>query len=757
VPHLFAPALFLSALLLFVIQPVVGKMLLPLLGGTPAVWTVCMTFFQAVLLGGYLYAHLSIQALGPRRQAALHMALLALPLTALAAWVVGVGSPIGVLSDLVTWAEQSPVTGLPLLLLTMVGLPAFALSASAPMLQRWYAATGAAGARDPYILYAASNAGSLGGLAAFPLVLEPNLRLGQLAWVWAGGFVVLVVLTGLCALPLRAAPPTADAAGAAEDLPALPWHRRPHWLLLAMVPSALMLGVTTYFSIDVAPVPLLWIVPLALYLVTFIVAFARPPRVLMLLARLLSPLLLLLVVFLMASGTRPPLAVTLGLHLAAFTGLALVLHGELARLRPEPARLTEYYLWVSLGGVLGGLFAAASPLMFPGVWEYPIALAAAVLLMPALGQGWRWFSLLFDGLAPLVVVGICAGLLYVVEAPASDVKVGPVSLTPTQVRLLVCYGIPVMLAAACLARPLRFALVVAGIGLVALAEDNRGQGYLFRERSFFAVVKVYNYDVTVKQAGMPDRVRPERWFVHGTTIHGIQHRGADGETPSPEPVGYFDRAGPVGDIYRVFSGDKRKKRVAVMGLGCGTMAAYAESPDQQFDFYEIDPVVIRVATDRELFTFLPDCKAKTRMIVGDARRRLEQNTDARYGLIFADAFSSDSVPVHLITREAVQLYFDRLEPDGVVALHISNRNIDLEPMLAALARDLNLVARKGSSDADDVTGRYATTWVVLARDASHLGPLAEEPWEPLTRKPHVRAWTDDFSNLLDVIDWGKWQ
>jgi SAM-dependent methyltransferase len=767
VTRLFAATLFVSAVLLFSVQPMVGRMVLPTLGGAPAVWNTCLVFFQAALLAGYLYAHLLAKA-PLRAQAAIHTGTLLLAVGALSFAAATVGAPLALPPWLLALVprETSPVPWLLLALAVTVGLPFFVLSASAPLLQRWFAATADPQARDPYFLYAASNAGSLLALLGYPLVLEPTLGLRRQGWVWAAGCCVLVALVVLCARKVPRAPAggasrdAEPAASAGADRPAdIPLRTRLRWLALAAVPSSLLLGVTTYLSTDIAPIPLLWVVPLALYLLTFVLVFARrspiPHRVAV---RILPITAMALVLALLVEATEPILAIV-ALHVVSFVTVSMVCHGELARERPDAAHVTTFYLWLSLGGVVGGLFnALLAPSVFPGLAEYPIALVAAFLLRPAgdapgggpavqRSPGLRRPAVL-DFLVPPLLGALA--LAFVAARPSVVAMAGDLGVAmerDARVARGILFAVPLFLAYLASRRPRRYGLTLAALLLAAIPVPGIHGRTLHAERNFFGVVRV-----TDDPHGEFHRL------VHGSTIHGRQ---AWGDPPSIEPLSYYALSGPIGEVFVLHRDHPASQSIAIVGLGAGTLASYAH-PDERWTFYEIDPAIERIARDPASFTFLRDAfpdPSRCKVEIGDARLRLADAPDRGFGLIVLDAFNSDAIPVHLMTREALALALRKLAPGGRLAFHISNRYLDLRPVLANLARDAAapLVAwyRDDSdlSDRERERGKLQSAWVVLAARREDLGRLAEpgSGWEALAPDPNAAVWTDDFSNVLGVF------
>jgi hypothetical protein len=722
-----AATLFLSAALIFVVEPLFARMVLPLLGGTPAVWATCMVFFQAALLAGYGYAHVATRWLGTRSQAILHLMLLASPAIVLPIALPGAWAP----------DPESPTRSLLGVLGMRVGLPFFVLAATGPLLQSWFARLGHASSKDPYFLYAASNAGSLLGLLSYPAALEPLLRLDEQSRLWTAGYGVYTALFIVCAVALiRHAPATHESHSAAVA-PRLAWSRRLRWIGLAAVPSSVMLGVTTYMTTDIGAVPLLWVIPLALYLLTFIVAFSRKQVVAARSFGRAFPVVMVLLIVVMY-GIRGAGILAIPFHLAAFFALALVCHRALAADRPVAAHLTAYYFLMSLGGVLGGLFnALLAPVIFTSIAEYPIALVAGCLLLPVL---WPLEHTKVTRIADIAVpLSVLVAGWVVLRRPLG-----------AEVRLVATAGLGLAIYSSSW-RPLRFGAATAAVFFAGASDPGT---VLHAERSFFAVSRV-------TRAGI-DPAHPAsaknplvNLLLHGTTNHGAQRIDPDTLEPvgSREPMTYFTRGGPVGQVFAAVG--SRARTVGIVGLGVGVMAAYAES-GQRFTYYEIDPVVIRVAEDARWFTYLHDARARgasVDIVLGDARLTIAKAPRARYDVMFLDAFSSDAVPVHLVTKEAVALYLERLAPHGLLALHVSNRYLDLPPMLCALARESRLVPRASVDDVrpGDEVGKTLSQWVVMARSEEDLGALArDERWREIDAKG-TRAWTDGFSNLIGLI------
>ena len=702
----WALTLFASALLLFWVQPMVARLLLPQLGGSPSVWNTCMVFFQVLLLAGYAYSHFLANRFSLKVQWAIHgtpllAALLSLPI----ALPASINAP---------W-EAQPTLWLLKNLFLMAGLPFFMLSTTGPLLQHWFSRS----TRDPYFLYSASNLGSLVALLGYPLLLEPALRLKQQSSVWAAAYGVFLILFAGCALMTR----RISGATTPDNIAPLPveWSRRLRWVLMAFVPSSLMLGVTTFLTTDIASVPLLWVVPLALYLVTFILAFSHrkvvPSKILL----KTLPIAVVALVFLMLTDTHNPAWLLIALHLLFFFIAALLCHTKLSEDRPASQHLTEFYLWLSVGGALGGSFnALVAPIIFRTIAEYPIMIVLACLVCGPRTEI-RWL----DWALPAALGITTATLAKYVTSP-----------------ILIIFGLPIVVCYFLSKRPLAFALGVAAVMLGAQCFTAVHGKTLHVERNFFGAIRV-----TLDPGGELRR------FYHGTTVHGCQYIDPG---RAAEPLAYYHRTGPFGIAYDAFIARSSSSHIAAIGLGAGAVAAYGHA-GQQWTFYEIDPAVLQVARNTNFFSFLARPGTSLDYKLGDARLRLREAAPANYGLIICDAFSSDVPPLHLMTLEAMDLYLSKLQPDGMLLFHISGRYLDLGPVLASLAKARGLVALECDEAAVVAAmkaGKYPSRWVAIARGAEHLGKLAsDERWQPLQSRPGMRVWTDDYSNLLSIFDW----
>lgn len=721
-------AIFASAALLFGIQPMFAKMILPLLGGSPSVWNTCVVFYEVALVLGYLYAH-AIRRLSPRIQVAVHMAVVLAPLIVL---------PIGVPAGWHPPATAYPVGWLLGLLCVGVGLPYLAVSATGPLLQSWFSTTAHESAADPYFLYVASNAGSLAALIGYPLLVEPFVGLSYQSRFWSIGYVAFVVSIVLCGIAVAYRSRTATAASE-PDRRAPPilsqtqdvdWMRRARWLVFAFVPSSLMLSVTTYLSSAIAPIPLLWVLPLSVYLITLILAFSRHPVSIAISTRA-SLWLLVPLVAIMTSQYPVPIEWAVALHVVAFFFIALVCHSRLAADRPHTERLTEFYLWLAVGGALGGIFnALIAPLVFKTVVEYPLVLVLACFLLRQKEGPKNLRRVVLDVVMPAVLFLVALLMVYV----GQRVPTGTPAWYPT-LAFAAGAGICVLI----FEYPLRFALGIAALMLVSVPYSRSLEDRLFVDRDFFGIP-------TVLASG------PYHVLIHSGTIHGAQNM-----SPSERdvPLTYYSRSGPLGDVFRALRPAVQHDPIALVGLGIGSATCYAQ-PSQRWTIYEIDPIVDRVAHDAALFTFLRDCVPSAQVILGDARLSLQNASHGSYGLMILDAYNSDYIPVHLITREAVALYLSRLSPDGVLAFHITNHNFDISPVLGNLAADAHLVClmRQDDSISAQETGRgvLPSTWLVMARTRQSVSPLLADPrWRSVAPAPDRRLWTDDYSSLLTVI------
>jgi hypothetical protein len=666
-PILYAGTIFLSAFLLFQVQPIIGKIVLPWFGGSAAAWTVCMLFFQLTLLLGYLYSHLSSSYLAPRRQAWLHAGLLlaaalTLPIIPGDGWKPSPG--------------DDPALLLLGLLAATIGLPYFLLSTTGPLVQHWFAQERPGSV--PYRLFALSNFASLLGLLSYPLLFEPQFTLKQMSTFWSAGFALFAVFCGTLAMNARGRG-NVPREPAAAGKPA--WRDTLLWCALAAVPTVVLMSATSHLTANIVPVPLLWVLPLVIYLLTYILCFesTRWYR-----RRLFLPAMAILTPVLVACSTYPSLmpsgiAWPTLLFCAAIFVYCMSCHGELARLKPPPAQLTAYFLMIALGGAIGGIFTGlVAPRIFNDDYELILSCIAAVC-----------------------TVGAACLHRHAGHAP-------PVRAVKATV------------------------LFTTLLGVMWAANAISPSTPTIKARNFYGTVKV-------KDSGSGES--RTRQLTHGVIIHGRQFLN-----PSRQhwPTTYFGSAGGAGIAIAAGRNDG-PQHVGIIGLGIGTMAAYCRRGDV-YRFYEINPLVEQFA--REHFTYLRDCPARKEIAIGDARLVMEAEPSQQFDVLAVDAFSGDAVPVHLLTQEAFAIYFRELKPNGVLAVHVSNRYLDLVPVVKKAADTFKRVAYLSASGSDEARGLKASTWVLVGQreQLSRFTSLRELP-----PAPDVRAWTDDYSSLLGIM------
>lgn len=728
----FILGVFLNAALLFLVQPMVGKLLLPKLGGTPAVWNTCLVFFQLALLAGYAYAWLQGRLKTHAMRVLVHLVFLGL---------AAVFLPIASGANLQPPTDRLPTWWLLWTLLGLVGLPFIAISTTGPLLQRWFSDTDHKDASDPYFLYAASNAGSLLGLLAYPFVIERYTTLSEQRIGWSIAYALAAGLTLACGvmamrrLRARGSASAGVVSGAAGDEgAAITWSRRGLWVLLAAAPSSLSMGCAQHLTTDIAAMPLLWVAPLAVYLLSFVLAFSRSAQWLSEPVGWAIPIFAGLVYYMKMQGNSARLDLVVQFNLLLLLTGAWACHGRLAGLRPHASRLTEYFVWVAVGGALGGMFnALAAPMIFNDVWEYPIAIALVLVLgMPSL--------------ATVSVLGLDVGRQLGVKGARLGTMV------------------------------LKMALVV-GLAVWALrtqkvAVEDKAFVLQRRDRTFFGVLRV---------ATTRDGVIRE--LLHGTTSHGMQFVKA---LQRSKPRMYYHLESSVGKVMTWLAADGRPRRVAAVGLGTGTMAYYAALPTSvvaaaakgettaevgigrdepvihnPFTFYEIDPKIVELATDARYFSYIEEAKqagGSVDFVLGDARQTLAQAPRGSYDVIVLDAFSSDAIPMHLLTKEAVAMYFDKLAPGGVVAMHVSNRHLDLAVMMRELAKEMGVVAVGGNRIVrpdQQQDGMTMSEWLMLTRTEADAKVMLDHPDSfrriDTSADGSIRPWSDDYSNVFEVM------
>ena len=731
---LFLITILTGSFLLFLVQPMIARMALPRLGGAPAVWNSAMLVYQALLLAGYAYAHRLTQT-SPRRQAIIHIILFAVAIL----WL-----PIG-LANLQPPADGSPIFWVPWLLIASIGPLFFVVAAQAPLMQRWYSMSGNQG--EPYALYAASNIGSFGGLIAYPILVEPFTTLQSQKWIWSGIYLALMALVGICAIQIwrTAGANTTPTEAAANEAP-IGWRRRLYWIILAAVPSGLMLSTTSHLTTDLMAMPLIWVIPLGIYLLSFSVAFADNQKPAYWISRFAPIVLIVSAAFVFVVWGKAAIG-GLTASLSLLFIVAVALHNEMYRTRPAPAQLTSFYLMMSVGGVLGGFFCAiVAPLLFDWTWEHPILILMAAALLPAipllrLNEN--------DPRLPLimVVIGVIAlalGLFGGISEPveSSFTKILLAATIMTLGIAVAGFRIPFLLAVAGL-------LTING-GWYSVQQSLDG----VRMRSYFGT-----YTVNASESG---RVR---WLNHGTTMHGMQLL----DDPT-RPISYYPDTSGVGiamlNAPRLYGPEAS---IGVVGLGTGTLACYRR-PGQYWQFFEIDPLVIEIARERKIFSFLEKCAPDVPITLGDARLTLAAVPEGKFDILALDAFSSDSIPLHLLTKEAFATYRKALKPDGILLVHISNRYIDLNPVVAAEAKANGWsAALRHDSPTEQLInrGNRASQWIALSRDPAKLAELTgkvdkvksryynSEQWLQLDAPGKTSPWTDDYASVLPHLSLWK--
>jgi hypothetical protein len=838
VPLLFAATLFVSAFLLFLVQPLIAQMILPLLGGTPAVWNTCMVFFQAALLAGYAYTHSATTYMPVKRQTLVQGGLLLLPLIFVLPFTIGDWTPA---------TEVNPIWSVLYILLLVVGLPFFVVATSAPLLQRWFSSTGHPSAKDPYFLYGASNFGSMLALLSYPFFFQRLFELPDMAWVWTMVYGVLVVLVGICAFVVWRASAPAVLLAAGSDAPPVPlpvaeaqqsitrrvgrqrvkpalmptvapvakdiereltWPRRLRWIALAAAPSSLMLGVTTYMSTDIAPIPLMWIIPLSLYLLSFILVFARwpvpwtgtPHRIFV----YLQPLALLTLGMIAFGAWNVNLMWTILAHLTAFFACVMVCHGELAKDRPPARQLTEFYLWMSVGGVLGGIFnSLIAPLIFKSIIEYFLVLLVVLFLRPQT-HFWAWIrrkpepaddhgweEYLLD-----IGYAACLGLLAyaLLRLSLSQTFWRPRNETAETydfarylwdkyesmfgmprrtayswarwTELLLIEGIPAVICLAFGGRPLRLGLGVVGLFAVNYFMLYAGETeYIYQNRSFFSVQRV--------------RQDKSKNGTYNVLIHGGIDHGRQNMDPAvrDQPISYFYPTNPIGQVFTKLKEMDPSPPFAVIGLGTGTLASYANK-GQTAHIYEIDPAVLHLSEPLEggqtYFYYLQDAKKRgvnLEVILGDGRLMLKKAPPRFYQVLVVDAFSSDAIPTHLMTKQAIEMYLTKLKDDGIMIFNITNRYIRLAPVLADLAKEFNLICLQQSDGYDSrIPDKFSSDWVIIFRKRSDTkqmamdaaltvsgivpGNISTMPWAGIGAAPSL-DWPQGLPQQLDPTRWER--
>jgi hypothetical protein len=724
---LFAPTIFLSAFLLFCCEPMVGKMMLPFLGGAAAVWITCLLFFQLMLLAGYGYAHALERYANVRTQIFVHAAMMLVAILFL---------PIQFSTRPDAATSSHPTLWLLGVLLKSVGIPFCIVSTTAPLLQNWLAKTRTVSGRDPYFLYAVSNAGSLLALLVYPVLIEPRFGVRIQSSYWFAGYLALLIFvacgSALVWTHLNEVTETNAAPETKTEAPS--WRTRWYWLAAAFVPSGLMLAVTNHMLLNLASVPFLWVMPLALYLITFMIAFARRLHIS---SRILSAVVpvVLLVLFPLVAVSQPvaghSLKYVLGSHMIVLFAGALLCHTALASRRPGTAYLTEFYFWVALGGALGGIFVAViAPFVFSTVIEYPLLVALIAFFRDTRAPDQKINR--GDWIYAAVLGLLIAGTWYLFKWATVDV-------TDDLKTSLGADAVLALIALLAYRRRVRFALalvvLIAGyhLALPGFLDDYQ---ILHIDRDFFGIKKVV-FDANGNM----------RRLLHGDTLHGLESMDS---TLIGKPLSYYHETGPVGDIMRLIS-TRPNQHVGVVGLGTGTMAGWA-LPDRRITFFDIDPQVYDIA--HNFFTFLRRCATNCTVVIGDGRLSIEKQPETEFDVLMLDAFNSDSIPAHLVSREAVQMYLKKLKPDGLILFHVSNRYMDVESLVSAVLLDAGLQGLVRYDDDEEPTGKASSDYVVAARSVGDFGALEDdENWSTVEKPATIQPWTDDYSNMMAIVRW----
>lgn len=739
----YTAAVFLSALLLFAVQPMFTRMVLPQLGGSPSVWSIAMVFFQTMLLAGYAYAHWLAKIEGRIVAVAAHLTLMI---------AAGLTLPLAIAAG---WGEP-PASGTEFWLLGLfavsIGLPFFALAANNPLLQAWFVRTGHIDGKDPYFLYAASNIGSFLALLSYPILIEPVFAVQTQSRLWSAGFVVLAVLIAVCGMLLLRAPANAEVRHEAPASPKPSWRTIGRWVFVSAVPAGLLVAVTAQISTDIGATPLMWVMPLSLYLLTWVLVFARRPVFSQSFMLLLQPFAIAGVIALLMTSEYLKLVPSLIAHVVAFFVIAMACHGELARSRPPAAHLTSFYVALSFGGMIGGLFAGLiAPNTFSWIAEYPILVFLAVLCRPAMAAARPLAERLFPTLAidrhinrwfwPVAIV-VALGLIL----PAFfGVQIAYADTNKLYAVVLTLAGLSILF----MRDPRKSALIVAvALAVIRLYPTDEGRSDTLR--SFFGVNLIYE-----------THDHHFRVIKHGSTLHGAQRLLTDdGKPPEgrPEPLTYYHAKSPLAatiDAVRTRKGGPI--RVALIGLGAGSLVCWIK-PNENWKAFEIDPTVIAAARDPKRFTFVSSCRPDIPIVLGDARLTLAKEPDGTYDLIIVDAYSSDAIPVHLATKEAMAIYKAKLAPQGVVAMHISNRHLELQSVVVgiAAANDLKaFVYTNDNEEEDEDNYIFGSDVVIAAKEPEDIGTLNGAPtWVETAPTPGLRTWTDDYSNIAGAY-WRK--
>lgn len=727
---LYPIAIFLSAFLMFNLQPMFAKMLTPLMGGSASVWNTALVFYQTMLLLGYLYAHILNKFFTKNVQIAIHACVLGLSLVFL---------PIRI-NDLIGPPNfNAPILWTLGALFLSVGLPIFAISATAPLVQAWHARFEGQG--NPYALYAASNFGSFIALVLYPTIIETFIGVKFQSASWSIMFIILSALL-IWSISLT---PKQFVKTNTEHTETITWKQRLVWLLYALVPSGLLVAVTTEIVTDVASVPFLWLPPLALYLLTFVIAFSKWGELLSDGAVFLKLLMVFSIAILIATNTDGGI-LGIGFHLTTFFLIVLGCHIELVKRLPAKEHLTEFYFFMSLGGALGGLIAAMiAPNVFNTTMEYQLLLIAALLIAPINLKGAR------EGMLILVIIFIFSmwfsgrdifGVMLDTKLPIkNDTYFWQNILLAVEDDKAALILTSAMLFLAIIAY--KNTLVVAASGIMALIlpiMDKDFQDIRFQGRNFFGVIKLED------SGKAPDGWR---FLSHGTTLHGVMSLDAN---RNRTPMSYYWHLTPIGSVFEKMTEERPNMNAGVIGLGMGSTMCYAKS-GQDWRVFEINPMVIKLASNQELIGFVPRCAPQAKIIEGDARIKIAEQPNNWFDILLVDAFSSDSIPTHLLTKEAIALMMQKMKPNGIMIVHISNRNLELTNIVADAAFANGFVALKGLRNGDPTNPNVDTgvSAILIAKSSEYLKVYTDPMWKPLNPDNKPKPWTDDHTDVIRAV------
>jgi spermidine synthase len=717
---IYAATILVSALLLFLVQPMIAKIILPLLGGAPSVWNVCMVFFQGMLLTGYFYAHFSIKYLGLKKQSVIHILLLLISLISL---------PIGVYST----SNISPgneAIWLLILLIGIIGFPFFFLSANAPMLQKWFAHTKHPSSENPYFLYAISNIGSMVALLGYPFIIEPLFTLQEQTAYWSYAYILLMGLITLCVIYMyKHFKDNNDETHHNKKSKALSWKNRVQWSILAFIPSSLFIGATTHITTDIAAFPLLWVLPLAIYLFTFIIGFSKKAYLNIHTVSFIGLASTLVILFssIIINIFLEFVMISILVILIQVFSISYCCHRRLANNAPHTNHLTEYYLWISFGGMLGGIFNAfIAPNIFIASTEYLLVSIIAIAILPIIKK-----QISVKKFNKYIAVGIISfiSLLILKEHISEELFLKSLyTLIPVIIILLISRT------------KTRLATIAVSSLIIIIFHGVLQENQLFKGRSFFGIYKV-------------EKIAEQNvyTFMHGTTLHGAQYIN---DNDRLKTATYYNTKGPVGNVMN-YVNNLAYNNIGIIGLGVGAISCLFNNK-QHITFYEIDKMVEDIASNTDYFTYLNDCPPSNNVIIGDARIKIQEATNSSYDIIILDAFSSDAIPIHLITKEAIEIYLNKLSANGLLIMHITNRYLELRPVVAAIAENLNLygVVQYDQPRVRDIS-RTRSKWVVLSRNDNHINMIKKNnnDWENINKfNNNMKLWTDDYSNILEVFN-----